>query len=135
MYLVDTSVWVDYFREKVNPATQFFEKILDQKLPFGISSLIYQEILQGAASTKDFKSLSEYLITQRFHHPKDPVASYQAASQLYFSCRTKGVTIRSTIDCLIAQIAIEHDLFILHNDKDYIQLNKVVPNLKLVNIM
>ncbi len=65
---------------------------------------------------------------------KDPVLSYQTAAQYYFNCRAKGVTIRSTINCLIANVAIEHDLWLLHNDKDFIQLNKIVPLLKLVTI-
>ncbi len=134
MYLVDTSIWIDFLRKKNNPPVQFFLKILDQKQPFGITSFIYQEILQGAKSQEDFDKLNNYMETQRFYHPKDPLLSYQTAAQYYFNCRAKGVTIRSTLDCLIATIAIEHDLCVLHNDKDFIQLNKIVPSLKLMPI-
>ncbi|MBS0358485.1 MAG: PIN domain nuclease [Proteobacteria bacterium] len=133
MYLIDTSIWIDYLREENNPCIQYFTNILDQKLPFGITGIIYQEVLQGAASEKDFNQLVNYLNTQRFYHLRDPIVSYQAAAQLYFECRKKGITIRSTIDCLVAQVAIEHDLILLHNDKDYIQLKKVIPKLKLIN--
>lgn len=134
MYLVDTSVWIDFLREKDNRPVQFFLKILDSRQPFGITSFIYQEILQGTTSQKDFDKLNDYLETQRFYHPKDPILSYQTAAQYYFNCRSKGVTIRSTVDCLIAGIAIEHDLLLLHNDKDFTQFNKIVPQLKLVNL-
>ncbi|MFU8789259.1 MAG: PIN domain-containing protein [Methylobacter sp.] len=48
-----------------------------------------------------------------------------------FPARRQGITIRSTIDCLIAQIAIEHDLILLHSDKDFLQLTKTAPQLKL----
>jgi len=49
---------------------------------------------------------------------------------IYFLCRKKGVTVRSTIDCLIAQIAIEQDLLLLQNDKDFVNMSPII-NLKL----
>lgn len=131
MYLIDTSIWIDFFRERDNPYIQFFLKILDANLPYGITGLIYQEILQGAASEQDFNRINNNLKTQRFYHPKDTMVSYQMAAQYYFNCRKKGVTIRSTVDCFIARIAIEHDLYLLHNDKDFINLQKIIPTLKL----
>jgi predicted nucleic acid-binding protein len=133
MYLVDTSVWIDFFREKDNQPVQFFLKILNGRQPFGITSFIYQEILQGANSKKDFDKLNDYMETQKFYHPKDPVLSYKNAAEYYFNCRSEGITIRSTVDCLIADIAVEHDLWLVHNDKDFSQLSKVVPTLKLVS--
>ena len=57
--------------------------------------------------------------------------SHREAAHIYFSCRRKGITIRSTIDCLIAQISIEHDLILLHNDKDFTHMAAVIPQLKL----
>ena len=66
-----------------------------------------------------------------FYHPKDPTDTYAQAAYLYFSCRRKGITIRSTIDCLIAQTAIDNDLILLHSDKDFERIAAVVPNLKL----
>lgn len=132
MYLVDTSVWIDYFREVQNDATTKLMSILDHQLPFGITSIIYQEILQGALSEKDFNQLKEYLSTQRFFHPRDEVLSYESAARLFYLCRRKGVTIRSTIDCLIAEIAIEQDLVLLHNDQDFARIQLVVPELLLM---
>lgn len=131
VYLVDTSVWIDYFREIENVTTIKFASILENNLPFGITSVIYQEILQGAASDRDFNQLKEYLITQRFFHPTDIWLSYESAAKLFFLCRRNGLTIRSTIDCIIAQIAIEQDLTLLHNDQDYRRIQSVMPKLKL----
>lgn len=73
----------------------------------------------GVRSEKEYGALEHYLISQRFFHPKDPVASYAQAARIYFDCRKKGITVSSTIDCLIAQIALEHELFLLHNDSDF----------------
>lgn len=131
MYLIDTSVWIDYFRGNENHATRCFVDILDKKLSFGITGLIYQEILQGAKSVTDFDKLTVYLSTQYFFHPTDEIITYQLAAQLYFSCRRIGLTPRSSIDCLIAQIAIEHNLILLHNDNDYEIIKQVAPQLTL----
>lgn len=131
MYLIDTSVWIDYLRERSGPSIDYFVKIINEEIPFGITSHIYQEILQGAASKKDYQTLCEYLDTQRFFHPKHPILSYKEAAKLYFDCRERGITIRSTINCLIAQIAIEHSLILVHKDKDYLNIQKANGSLKL----
>ncbi len=131
MYLVDTSVWIDYLREFDNPPARHFASLLDQDIPFGLTGIIYQEVLQGAATVDDFKSLKEYLGTQQFFEHENDLQSHQEAAEIYFNCRRKGITIRSTIDCLIAQVAIEHNLILLHNDEDYVRIASVVPQLKL----
>ncbi len=131
MYLVDTSVWIDYFRNKQNKAVDFFCKVLDKKYPFGITSVIYQEMLQGVQTEQDFIKLSDYLITQRFYHPADQVETYNEAAKIYLNCRKRGITVRSTIDCLIAQISIENDLTLIHHDKDYEFIKAGATALKL----
>jgi predicted nucleic acid-binding protein len=130
MYLIDTSVWIDYLRKKNNQTTAQFITILDRSLPFGLTSVIYQEILQGASSLNDFIQLKEYLSTQRFFYPKDDKATYESAAKLYFLCRKKGITIRSSFDCLIAQIAIDNDLILLHNDEDFNRIKTIRPALR-----
>ncbi len=130
MILVDTSVLIDLFKGDENRATDRLRRVIQQEIPYGITSVIYQELLQGAKTEKEYNLLNDYLCCQRFFHPKDPLQSYAQAAIIYFKCRRKGITIRSTIDCLIAQIAIEHDLFLLHNDKDFKIMSPVV-NLKL----
>jgi hypothetical protein len=130
MYLIDTSIWIDYWRGKKNLPAQRFAAILDRNLPFGITGVIYQEILQGAASQQDFNQLKDYLSTQRFFHPENEIFTYESAANLFFKCRRKGLTIRSSIDCLIAQIAIEYKLILLHNDVDYEHIQSIAPELK-----
>lgn len=127
MILVDTSVLIDFFRGTRNKESHKFESVLQMKIPFGISSFIFQEILQGADSEKEYDLLKNYLATQRFYNPKDSVESFAKATRIYMDCRKKGITIRSTIDCIIAVTALEHDLFLLHHDNDYALMQKVVP--------
>ena len=126
MILVDTSVLIDFFKGVKNNAVNKFRSVLTQKIPFGINSFIYQEVLQGAKTEREYRTLKIYLVSQRFYHPKDPVDSFTRAARIYCDCRKSGITIRSTIDCIIAQTAIEHKLRLLHNDSDFEEMAKVV---------
>lgn len=131
MYLVDTSVWIGYMRGEESEATRRLVELEVRRYPFGITGVVYQEVLQGAASEAKFDYLAEYLGSQTFYHPVDPVESYKEAAIIYFRCRSAGVTIRSTIDCLIARVAIEHGLMLLHDDRDFEKIAGVVPDLAL----
>ena len=79
------------------------------------------------APARFFKSMLGAL---PFYHPRDPVITHAAAAALYRRCRERGITVRSTLDCLIAQIAIEHDLLLVHHDRDFDQLVQACPELK-----
>lgn len=127
MILVDTSVLIDFFKGVKTEGGRKFETVLQRGIPFGINSFILQEVLQGAASEKEFSLLRKYLSTQRFYDLKDPVDSFINAARLYMECRKKGVTIRSTIDCLIAETVLEHNLLLLHNDNDFKAMARVIP--------
>ena len=68
--------------------------------------------------------------TQIFYHLKDHIKSYSEAAKIRIKCNKKGVTINSTIDFLIVDTAIENNLFLLHNDKGFEMISKIV-NLKI----
>ncbi len=126
MILVDTSVLIDYFKDKKNSATQKLQYILDTGIPFGINSFIFQELLQGAKTKSEFDKLKSYLETQVFYKLHDEKESFVRAAEIYFMCRKKGYQIGSTIDCIIAQTAIENNLLLLHKDRDFEEISKVV---------
>ncbi len=119
MILVDTSVLIDLFKGEQNKPVSALKEVIQNNIPFAITSFIFQEILQGARDRKEYVLLNRYLSCQRFIHPKDAIVSYRKAALIYFNARRQGVTIRSAMDCLIAQIAIEHNALLLHNDRDY----------------
>ncbi len=129
MILVDTSVLIDYLKGTENTATNKFQEILDLSIPFGINSLIFQEVLQGARNEAEFNKLKEYLETLDFYELTKGRVSYEAAAYINFLCRRSGVTVRSTIDLLIAQTAIEHGVPLLHNDSDFERIAGVVKEL------
>lgn len=117
LYLVDTSVWVSYMRDEETEVTKRFVEIGERGHPFGITGVIHQEVLQGAASQIKFDYLAEFMGSQ--------------TALIYFRCRRAGITIRSTIDCLIARVAIEYDLLLLHDDRDFEDMAGVISELTL----
>ena len=131
MIIVDTSVLIDYLKGMDNVKVKVFDKILENGVPFGINDFIYQEVLQGSRTLEEFESLKEYLETIPFYYLTKGKESYEKAAYINIICRKAGITVRSTIDLLIAQTAIENDLFLLHNDKDFSNINKILPELKI----
>ncbi len=131
MILVDTSVLIDYLRGRENTAVTAFDQILVKGLPFGINELIYLEILQGARTKEEYNQLQEYFETIPFYGLNLGKESYERAAQVNMACRESGITIRSTIDLLIAQTAMENDLFLLHNDSDFTNMAKAIKELKI----
>lgn len=130
MVLVDTSVLINFLKGKNNPQVDKLSDIIKRKIPFGICSFVYMEILQGARNEKEHGLLKNYFSTQKFYELQNGITSIEAASLNYYTCRKNGITIRSTIDILVAQIAIENNLFLLHDDNDFTELIKVTNSLK-----
>ncbi len=129
MILVDTSVLIDFLKGEDNSPVQKLLEIIDRDIPFGISPIIFMEVLQGAGTEKDFELLREYLRSQAFYDLKGGRESYARAAKMSVDLRKKGMAVGSSIDCLIAQAAIDNDLYLLHNDVDFDRIKKV-PLLK-----
>ena len=130
MILVDTSVLIGFLRGTTGRQIDKFTEIIKNEIPFGINNFIYQEVLQGAKTIKEFNLLKEYLGSQKFYTLQHGRKSYESAAQLYLRCRNNGITVHSTIDMLIAQTAIENSLYILHDDRDFSLIATVEPRLK-----
>lgn len=131
MHLVDTSVWIDFLSGRATRAVDHFRERLEARETFALTDLIYLEVLQGLRDPEVVKKVSTYLRGQLFLAPRRGLQSYDAAAELYRRCRVAGVTVRSTIDCLVAQIAIEYEAILLHSDRDYERIAQVEANLKL----
>lgn len=130
MILVDTTVWVDFFNNNNNEKVQILVDALKFNTDIFITDIILTEILQGIRDDKKYVIVKNTLLGLNFVHAKD-FETYIHASDIYRECRKKGITIRKTIDCLIAAIAIENDLTLLNNDKDFINLAKCI-DIKLL---
>ena len=126
MILVDTSVLMSFLKDQKNQTTAQFDYILDKKIPYGITTFIYQEILQEAKTDKEYRLLKEYFETIPLYYLKYGKESYEQAALLNIRCKQKGIIIRSTIKLLIAETAIENNLYLLHNDNDFINIAAVI---------
>jgi predicted nucleic acid-binding protein len=132
MILADTSVLIGFLKGISNPKVKLFETVLTRDIPYGISVYTYQEVLQGARDEREFTSLREYLSTQRIYLPTDGLQVFEKAARLFFDLRRQGVTPRGTIDLLIALTAIENNLYLLHDDRDFDAVARLTPELKIL---
>ena len=131
MYLVDTSVWIDFLRGRKVTHVITLTKLLDAEETVGIAPIIVQEILQGADSDATFEKWLDYFSDLVCYLPRDMEASHIAAARLYQRCRRLGRTPRSSNDCVIATLAVEHELVLLHNDRDFDAINFAEPALRI----
>jgi len=132
MILIDTSVLIGYLKGLKGEPYDKVDTLIDRNIPIGICNQVYQEVLQGAKNEKEFDQLKDYLNAIDFYDLRNGKKSYENAALLYFKCRKAGVTPRSTIDLIIAQIAIDNQLLLLHNDSDFVKISQVVPDLRLL---
>lgn len=122
MLVVDTSVWIDYFNDRDTPQVARLDIAVEVER-IGIGDLILCEILQGmrteAKATRALRLLAECAMIPMMN----PRLAIRAAEN-YRHLRRRGVTVRSTVDCLIATAVIADDHLLLHNDRDFDQFEK-----------
>ncbi len=131
MVLVDTSVWIDFLRGAPTVQVAALESLLEGDDLVGTAPIILQEVLQGADSFARFERWRREFGGLMCYLPLDPIDSHVEAARLYLACRRSGRTPRSSNDCLIAQIALEHDLVLLEDDRDFEAIASVEKRLKL----
>ena len=88
-----------------------------------LTGIIVTEILQGIRDERQNREIRDYLLEFPMINPQG-ISSYIQAAQIYRMCVRKGKTVRKTIDCLIAAIAIEHGLLLFHNDRDFVNIHE-----------
>ncbi|QDK81344.1 PIN domain nuclease [Spirosoma sp. KCTC 42546] len=119
--IIDTSVWIDFFRDVQSAQTDLLVELLLAKERLCITPTILQEVLQGVHADNHFERIKTDLLACRMLQI-DPVKAAIEAATLYRTLRKKGVTIRKPNDCLIAHYAIFYDIPVLHNDIDFDQI-------------
>ena len=131
MVLVDTSVWIDFLRGAPTAQVETLEGLLEGEDLVGTAPIILQEVLQGADSPARFEQWRREFSGLMCYLPLDPIDTHVEAARLYASCRRAGKTPRSSNDCLIARIALEHDLVLLEDDRDFEAIASVEKGLRL----
>lgn len=127
MIVIDTSAWVEFLRNTKSPTCERVDQLLDE--PIATCDAIRMEVLAGARSDEHLADLRQ-LLARATILPTKP-QHYEQAASLFRRARSAGLTIRRLTDCLIAAVAIDHDVPILQADRDFIALRDV-SQLRLV---
>ena len=127
--LVDTTVWVDFFNDKDTAQVRLLERYLLEGVDICTCGVIFTEVLQGIRKDSDYmKTRARF---DAFLFLPMERQTFVTAADMYRKLRKRGITIRKTVDCIIAAVAIEHDIPLLHNDRDFNPIEKVI-GLKVV---
>ncbi len=130
MVLVDSTVWIDLLRNQESAPVNRLRMLLAAG-EAAVAPVIVQELLQGAASPEALARLKAHFLALPLLEPRVQAATHAAAGELYARCRWAGITPRSPHDCLIAQLAVEHGVPLLHDDRDFEAIATVEPRLLL----
>jgi predicted nucleic acid-binding protein len=117
LILVDSSVWIDYFNGVTTPQTDTLEDLLGSE-PLAIGDLILTEVLQGFVDERDFEQARKRLMALTVVNLGGEDIAIQAARN-FRALRRFGVTVRKTIDSVIATRCIASNYDLLHNDRDF----------------
>lgn len=122
MVLVDTTVWIDFFADRNEPHVAALQEFIEIGEDLCLCGIILTEVLQGIRSDEDYIRTKKYLGELIFLPMRQ--ATFIRAAEVYRSLRKRGVTIRKPVDCMIASVAIEHNIPLLHNDRDFGRIAK-----------
>jgi len=117
LILVDSSVWIDYFKGAATPQTEKLDQLLGRE-PLATGDLILTEVLQGFTRDRDFDTATRMMTSLTIVELGGREIAIQAARN-FRTLRNLGVTIRKTIDTVIATRCIENGFRLLHNDRDF----------------
>ncbi len=122
MVLIDTTVWIDFFAGRELPHVSVLERLIKNREDICICGIILTEVLQGIREKSEFRKTRELFNAMIFLPMRYSVFLF--AAEVYRTLRRKGITIRNSVDCMIASVAIENDIMLLHNDKDFKPIEK-----------
>ena len=122
MVLVDTTVWIDFFAARSLPHVEALENLITNLEDICICGIILTEVLQGIRKDSQFRKIRDLFNNLIFLSMG--YAIFLRSAEIYRTLRQKGITIRKPVDCMIASVAIENKIPLLHNDKDFNAIEK-----------
>jgi predicted nucleic acid-binding protein len=121
LILVDSSVWVDFFSSSPGRAGAELRRMIDESEPFALTGVVVAEVLQGL--TRDAGRIEQFLVQWDMLEPTG-FATYREAAAIYRGARAKGISL-TTIDTLIAAIALEHGTSVFTLDQDFSRIARI----------
>ncbi len=129
MIIVDTTVWIEFFGASGSRYDLHLSELIKNGESLGLTDLIYCEILQGIREDASYARLRTILQSYPILQLHD-LHIVEEAATIYRDCRKRGITIRKTIDCLIAATCLDAGAELFHNDRDFDAIVRV-RNLKI----
>ena len=121
MILVDTSVWIDFFSSSPGRAGAELRRLIEEAEPFALTGVVVAEVLQGLI--RDASRIEQYLAHWEMLEPRG-FETYREAAAIYRAARAKGFT-PTTIDAVIAAIALEHNASVFTLDQDFSRIARI----------
>lgn len=118
MILADSSAWIEYLRGTGSDTHIRLRTLIERDDAIATTDTIAMELLAGAAGQTEANHLRR-LLERATPLPTRPFFDHEAAAAIYRTCRSEGETPRSVTDCLIAAVAIHHEIPVLHRDRDF----------------
>ena len=125
MIAVDTSAVIDLLRNRPTALARNLELLIELGETIGFSAPVVQELLQGVRDEGEWRVLSRFVASQEVLLPDGE--THRRAAKIYYDCRRAGLTVRSSVDCLVAQLALDRGGFLLADDRDYAAIAVVRP--------
>lgn len=115
--LVDSTVWIDFLRNTKTPETDKLVELIENRADLCICGFILTEVLQGIREEKQYVATKQQLTN--LIYLADDQSTFELGATIYRNLRRQGITIRNSIDCLIAATVIQHEVALLEDDRDY----------------
>jgi predicted nucleic acid-binding protein len=116
--VVDTSVWIDFFRDTDTWQVEHLAQLIADDEPVALTDIVLTEILQGLPNDREARRVERRLLAFDVLR-LEGLDDFRRAAALYRQARTKGVTIRRTLHCLIASVCVRDGATVLHSDADF----------------
>ena len=122
--VVDTTVWIDFLEARGTAFDRHLTELVETDAPIALVDIVYCEVLQGI---RDDDAYQRTRVSLRAHPILQPggLETFETAANLYRAARRRGLTVRRSVDCLIAAICLESGAEIYHNDRDFDALASV----------
>jgi predicted nucleic acid-binding protein len=122
--VVDTTVWIDFFNGAQSPEDLYLQQLIRQASSLALTDLIFCEILQGIRDDATYDRTRTILLSYPILR-MDTLSVFEQSASIYRACRRKGLTVRKTIDCLIAAVCITNEVELFHKDSDFDHIARV----------
>jgi predicted nucleic acid-binding protein len=122
--VVDTTVWIDFLEARGTAFDRHLTELIEEQAPISLVDIVYAEILQGIRDEETFHQTRVSLRAHPILRPRG-LETFETAANLYRTARRRGLTIRRSVDCIIAATCLETGAEIYHNDRDFDALARV----------